>query len=188
MHCMCPSQSTMHFTRWYTHTLTHTLATLVSINHWLHRPESQGNMVIIDWFSKSLCLIYWPGFPTSFETADLIFTNVFHYYGIREDTVSDWGTQDLVWFSFMEKLGVSVSLTSGYHPQACWTCWICWTGKPRHLPFLKDILWWEPRRLGPGPPLGWVCPDLTAPLRHAPDSFPVCAWLATTPVSLKCYP
>lgn len=49
-----------------------------------------------------------------------LFTHVFLHYGIPEDIVSDRGPQftSRVWKAFMECLGVTVSLTSGYRPQA----------------------------------------------------------------------
>ncbi len=45
---------------------------------------------------------------------------VFCYYGIPEDNVSDWGPQFIskVWKAFFTLLGVTVSLSSGYHPQS----------------------------------------------------------------------
>lgn len=54
----------------------------------------------------------------SFETAKMVFKHVFLNYGTPEDPVSYWGHQftSCVWKDFMEKLGVLVSLTSGYHP------------------------------------------------------------------------
>lgn len=41
-------------------------------------------------------------------------------YGIPEDIVSDQGPQFIskVWRNIMDKLGITASLTSGYHPQA----------------------------------------------------------------------
>ena len=46
--------------------------------------------------------------------------HVFWHYGIPEDIVSDCGPQftSSVWKAFMERLGVTVSLTFGYRPQA----------------------------------------------------------------------
>lgn len=56
----------------------------------------------------------------AFHMAKLLFMHVFHYLGIIKDIVSDRGTQftSRVRAGFMEKLRVSVSLTSSYHPQA----------------------------------------------------------------------
>lgn len=65
-------------------------------------------MGIVDHFSKSLCLISVPGFPTAFETAELISNHAFRLFEIPEDIVSD---QDMhfsskVLSSYMEKLEV----------------------------------------------------------------------------------
>lgn len=88
----------------------------------MDEPPSQHTTIIlvIDRFSKSICLIPLPGFPSALETAELIFNHVLRYFGIPEDIVSDQGAQftSAVWRGFMEKLRVSISLTSGYHPQA----------------------------------------------------------------------
>ncbi|KAK3551581.1 hypothetical protein QTP70_019783 [Hemibagrus guttatus] len=53
------------------------------------------------------------------ETAELIFNHVFRYFSIPEDIVSDRGPQFVsrVWRAFFTRLGVAVSLSSGYHPQ-----------------------------------------------------------------------
>ncbi|CAM4517213.1 unnamed protein product [Leuciscus chuanchicus] len=50
----------------------------------------------------------------------MLFTEIFRHFGIPEDIVSDRGPQFIsrVWKSFFKLLGVSVSLTSGYHPQS----------------------------------------------------------------------
>ncbi|KAL1005460.1 hypothetical protein UPYG_G00059420 [Umbra pygmaea] len=60
--------------------------------------------------------------PYAFQTAETLFHHVFRNYGLLEDIVSDRGPQftSRVWRSFMERLGVVVSLTSGYHPQSNW--------------------------------------------------------------------
>ncbi|XP_070985515.1 mucin-5B-like [Oncorhynchus clarkii lewisi] len=54
------------------------------------------------------------------QTAEALFTHVFRHYGVPEDIVSDRGPQftSRVWRAFMERLAVSVSLTSGYHPES----------------------------------------------------------------------
>ncbi|KAK3549142.1 hypothetical protein QTP70_033347 [Hemibagrus guttatus] len=53
------------------------------------------------------------------ETAELMFNHIFRYFGIPEDIVSDRGPQFIsrVWKAFFSRLGVAVSLSSGYHPQ-----------------------------------------------------------------------
>ncbi len=86
-------------------------------------PVSDGHtciLVIIDRFSKFCRLIPLTGLPTALQTAELLFNRVFRYYGIPEDIVSDRGPQFIsrVWKAFFSLLGVTVSLTSGYHPQS----------------------------------------------------------------------
>ncbi len=53
-------------------------------------------------------------------TAESLFNQVFRHFGIPEDIVSDRGPQFIsrVWKAFFSLLGVTISLTSGYHPQA----------------------------------------------------------------------
>ncbi|KAK3569089.1 hypothetical protein QTP86_022132 [Hemibagrus guttatus] len=60
-----------------------------------------------------------PGPPTALETAEYLFNHIFRYYGLPEDIVSDRGPQftSRVWRAFFKRLGVTISLSSGYHPQ-----------------------------------------------------------------------
>ncbi|KAK1799513.1 hypothetical protein P4O66_000395 [Electrophorus voltai] len=60
------------------------------------------------------------GIPTALETADLLFRNVFRQFGLSKDIVSDRGAQftSRLWKELLAKLNITVSLTSGYHPQA----------------------------------------------------------------------
>lgn len=86
-------------------------------------PLSQISTVIlvtIDWFSKFVYLVPLLECPTAFQTAELLCEHICWYFGLTEDIVSDQGPQFIsrVWAGFMEKLGITVSLTSGYHPQA----------------------------------------------------------------------
>ncbi len=86
-------------------------------------PVSDGNtciLVIIDHFSKFCHLIPLAGLPTAMQIAELLFNQVVRYYGIPEDIVSDKGPQFIsrVWKAFFSLLGVTVSLSSGYHPQS----------------------------------------------------------------------
>ena len=90
-------------------------------------PESQGNTVIltvVDRFSRGVRFIPFPSLPTAFQTAETLFHQVFRLFGIPENIVSDRGTQftSQVWAAFMERLGISVSLSSGYHPQTNGQC------------------------------------------------------------------
>ena len=57
---------------------------------------------------------------TALQTEKALFTHVFRHYGVLEDIVSDRCPKftSRVWRAFMERLGVSVSLTSGFHPES----------------------------------------------------------------------
>ncbi|KAK3545337.1 hypothetical protein QTP70_004058 [Hemibagrus guttatus] len=88
----------------------------------INLPDSEGCtcvLVIVDRFSKVCRLIPLPGQPTALETAEHLFNHVFRYYGLPEDIVSDRGPQftSRVWRAFFQCLGVTISLSSGYHPQ-----------------------------------------------------------------------
>ncbi|KAI2647669.1 Transposon Ty3-G Gag-Pol polyprotein [Labeo rohita] len=75
--------------------------------------------VVVDRFSKACKRIPLPGLPTAMNTAQLLFSQIFRHFGIPEDIVSDRGTQftSRVWREFFRLLGVSISLSSGYHPE-----------------------------------------------------------------------
>ncbi|KAI2655269.1 Transposon Tf2-6 polyprotein [Labeo rohita] len=86
-------------------------------------PPSQGHTTIlsvVDRFSKGCRFIPLPKLPTAMETAEALCNSVFRFYGLPEDIVSDRGPQftSRLWASFFHLLGVNVSLTSGYHPEA----------------------------------------------------------------------
>ncbi|KAL0195339.1 hypothetical protein M9458_008911, partial [Cirrhinus mrigala] len=86
-------------------------------------PASNGQTTIlsvVDRFSKGCRFIPFPKLPTAMETAEALCNSVFRFYGLPEDIVSDRGPQftSRLWTSFFRLLGVNVSLTSGYHPQA----------------------------------------------------------------------
>ncbi|KAK3519811.1 hypothetical protein QTP70_006485 [Hemibagrus guttatus] len=70
-------------------------------------------------YQRACKLILLKGLPTALETAEALFGNVFRHFGIPEDIVSDRWPQIIsrVWRGFFKLLGVSVSLSSGYHPQ-----------------------------------------------------------------------
>ncbi len=85
-------------------------------------PNSEGHtcvLVVVDRFSKACRLIPLKGLPTALETAESLFHHVFGNYGLPENIVSDRGPQftSRVWKPFFQLLGVTVSLSSGYHPQ-----------------------------------------------------------------------
>ncbi len=84
-------------------------------------PSSDGNarvLVVIDRFSKSCRLLPLKGLAPARETDEIMFNNIFRHYGISEDIVSDSGPQFIsrVWRAF-SLLGVTISLSLGYHPQ-----------------------------------------------------------------------
>uniref|UniRef100_A0A3B1ID85 Gypsy retrotransposon integrase-like protein 1 n=1 Tax=Astyanax mexicanus TaxID=7994 RepID=A0A3B1ID85_ASTMX len=86
-------------------------------------PPSNGYttiLVIIDRFSKACRLIPLCKLPTAWEMAEKLFENVFRFYGLPEDIVSDRGPQftSQVWRAFCKVLNIHVSLTSGYHPNS----------------------------------------------------------------------
>ncbi|KAL0177237.1 hypothetical protein M9458_026131, partial [Cirrhinus mrigala] len=69
-------------------------------------------LVIVDRFSKACKFLPLKGLPTALETAEHLFQQVFRHFGIPEEIVSDRGPQFI-----SHLLGVSVNLSSGYHPQ-----------------------------------------------------------------------
>ncbi|KAL0151606.1 hypothetical protein M9458_053089 [Cirrhinus mrigala] len=86
-------------------------------------PPSNHNttvLTIIDRFSKACRFIPLPKLPTAWETAQILLHQVFRFYGLPEDIVSDRGPQftSRVWRAFCSQLNINVSLTSGYHPQS----------------------------------------------------------------------
>uniref|UniRef100_A0A8C7WSI3 Integrase catalytic domain-containing protein n=1 Tax=Oryzias sinensis TaxID=183150 RepID=A0A8C7WSI3_9TELE len=86
-------------------------------------PPSQGHKVVltvIDRFSKAAQFIPLPQLSTATDTAGALVHHVFRHHGIPCDIVSDRGPQftSQVWKAFCSALGATVSLTSGYHPQA----------------------------------------------------------------------
>ncbi|KAL0147695.1 hypothetical protein M9458_057004 [Cirrhinus mrigala] len=86
-------------------------------------PSSHGHTTIlsvVDRFSKGCRFIPLPKLPTAMETAEALCNSVFRFYGLPEDIVSDRGPQftSRLWSSFFHLLGVNISLTSGYHPEA----------------------------------------------------------------------
>lgn len=59
-------------------------------------------LVKVDQFSKTCKLMPLPQLPTSIETAETLFNQVFHYFEIPEDVVSDGGQS--IYFSSLEGL------------------------------------------------------------------------------------
>uniref|UniRef100_A0A3B3H730 Gypsy retrotransposon integrase-like protein 1 n=1 Tax=Oryzias latipes TaxID=8090 RepID=A0A3B3H730_ORYLA len=86
-------------------------------------PPSEGKTVIltvVDRFSKMVHFVALPKLPTAKETAEVLLNNVIHLHGLPRDIVSDRGPQFTAkfWAEFCRLLGVSVSLSSGFHPQS----------------------------------------------------------------------
>ncbi|KAL0152574.1 hypothetical protein M9458_052297, partial [Cirrhinus mrigala] len=90
----------------------------IGVDFVTNHPNSEGNICILvtaDRFSKSCKLIPLKGLPTALETAKHVFCN----FGLPEEIVSDQAPQFIshVWKAFFKLLGISVNLSSGYHPQ-----------------------------------------------------------------------
>ncbi|KAL0195414.1 hypothetical protein M9458_008986 [Cirrhinus mrigala] len=84
-------------------------------------PAAEGNtciLVAVDRFSKMCKFVPLKDLPTATETAELLFQHLFRHFGLPEEIVSDRGPQFIshIWKAF-KLLGVSVNLSSGYHPQ-----------------------------------------------------------------------
>lgn len=121
---MCQSQSSQVKASWQTfaftpqHPWTH-----LTMDFLTDLPESQGQstiLVVCYCFFHFLHLLPLPTLPRAFTTAELLFNHILRNFGLPEDIVSDRGVQftSHVWKAFMDKLGITMSLTSGYHPQA----------------------------------------------------------------------
>ncbi|XP_036066925.1 uncharacterized protein LOC118598371 [Oryzias melastigma] len=86
-------------------------------------PPSEGKTVIltvVDRFSKMVRFVALSKLPTAKETAEVLLGNIFRIHGIPRDIVSDRGPQFTAtfWAEFCRLLGISVSLSSGFHPQS----------------------------------------------------------------------
>ncbi|KAK3571047.1 hypothetical protein QTP86_001297 [Hemibagrus guttatus] len=95
----------------------------LSVDFLTDLPDSGGFttvMVVVDRFSKGCRLIPLKGLPTVMQLAEAMFQHVFRNFGLPEDIVSDRGSQftSWVWGSLCARLGIGVSLSSGYHPQS----------------------------------------------------------------------
>ncbi|KAK3537590.1 hypothetical protein QTP70_016616 [Hemibagrus guttatus] len=95
----------------------------LSVDFLTDLPDSGGFttvMVVVDRFSKGCKLIPLKGLPTALQSAEAMFNHVFRNFGLPEDIVSDRGPQftSRVWGSLCARLGIGVSLSSGYHPQS----------------------------------------------------------------------
>lgn len=87
LHSLCPVEGSLH-----THSpLIGKLMPLPTLTSYCSRfHQFQGNtafMLIIDWFSKTLCLIPLPSPSKIFYTTELLFTHISRYFGIHKDIV-----------------------------------------------------------------------------------------------------
>ncbi|KAI2644103.1 Transposon Tf2-6 polyprotein [Labeo rohita] len=85
-------------------------------------PLSSGKTVVltvVDRFSKAVHFIPLPKLPSVRETAAVVLHHVFRIHGLPVNVVSDRGPQFVsrFWTEFCRQLGVTASLSSGYHPQ-----------------------------------------------------------------------
>ncbi|KAK3532853.1 hypothetical protein QTP70_000252 [Hemibagrus guttatus] len=95
----------------------------LSVDFLTDLPDSGGHtavLVVVDRFSKGCKLIPLKGLPSAMQTAEALFLHVFRNFGLPEDIVSDRGSQftSWMWGSLCARLGIGVSLSSGYHPQS----------------------------------------------------------------------
>uniref|UniRef100_A0A7N8YQF8 Gypsy retrotransposon integrase-like protein 1 n=1 Tax=Mastacembelus armatus TaxID=205130 RepID=A0A7N8YQF8_9TELE len=86
-------------------------------------PKSQGMTTILtvcDRFSKMVHFVPLPQLPSAPEMARILADHVFRLHGLPQDIVSDRGPQFVAkfWREFCKLLNISVSLSSGFHPQS----------------------------------------------------------------------
>uniref|UniRef100_A0A3B1IMZ3 Gypsy retrotransposon integrase-like protein 1 n=1 Tax=Astyanax mexicanus TaxID=7994 RepID=A0A3B1IMZ3_ASTMX len=99
----------------------------IAVDYVTDLPPSNGYttiLTIVDRFSRGVKFVPFATIPTAFQTAQAIYEVVFRHFGIPEDILSDRGPQftSRVWRAFFEHLGVTVSLTSGFHPTSNGMC------------------------------------------------------------------
>ncbi|XP_026164228.1 uncharacterized protein LOC113131342 [Mastacembelus armatus] len=85
-------------------------------------PPSLGNttiLTIVDRFSKMVHFVPLPRLPSALRTAQALVDHVVRLHGIPQEIVSDRGPQFIAtsWREFCRLLGITLSLSSGYHPQ-----------------------------------------------------------------------
>lgn len=86
-------------------------------------PVSKGCSVVftvVDRFSKMAHFVPLPKLPSAPEAAQILIDHVIRLHGFPEDVVSDRGPQfvDWFWMEFCRILGITISLSSGFHPQS----------------------------------------------------------------------
>ncbi len=133
------------------------LMSLVTPKRWTLSETCHNTLVtrvfaVVVQFSKSCCLIPLKGLPTMMESTELLFQNIFQYFGIAEDIVSDRRPHFIsrVWKSFFDLLCVTLSLSSAVERAE---------GKidPGSLGIPVNLLPWQPEFLKPVPELGHIC-------------------------------
>lgn len=68
----------------------------IAVDFIIDLPKSEGKTVILvitNQFSRSLRLILLESLPTAFKLVELMFNQVFNFFGLPEDVVSDHGPQ-----------------------------------------------------------------------------------------------
>ncbi|KAL7865625.1 hypothetical protein SRHO_G00108720 [Serrasalmus rhombeus] len=122
-------QNPTYITHWQTDAVACTFSPRyqIAVDFVTDLPISDGYTVVltvIDRFSNGVRFIPFTQLPNALQMAECLFNLVFRLFGIPENIVSDRGTQftSQVWRVFMERLGITVSLTSGYHPQSNGQC------------------------------------------------------------------
>uniref|UniRef100_A0A8C6NU91 Gypsy retrotransposon integrase-like protein 1 n=1 Tax=Nothobranchius furzeri TaxID=105023 RepID=A0A8C6NU91_NOTFU len=85
-------------------------------------PNSKGKTVIltvVDRFSKMVHAIPLQRLPSAQQLAEVVVRHVFRLHGLPENITSDRGPQFVAafWKEFCRLLGITVSLSSGFHPQ-----------------------------------------------------------------------
>lgn len=124
IHQVCPKLLSPSITHRKTGTNTPSLEALAPPESYFitDLPNLEGNtcvLIIVDQFFKSCKFIPLKGLLTTVETAELLFHHIFCHFGLPKEIVSDPGPQFIshVWKVFFKLLGVSVNLSSSYHPQ-----------------------------------------------------------------------
>lgn len=76
-------------------------------------------LVVVDRFSKSCQFIPFNSLPSALHVAEALFQSMFRCYGLAS-ILSDRGPQFISkdWKAVFHKVGVTVSLTSGYYPES----------------------------------------------------------------------
>lgn len=86
-------------------------------------PLSKGMttiLVVVDHLTKMANFIPVKGVPSAEDTAEVMVREVFKLHGIPHDVVSDREVQftSKFWRSFCSALGVTINLSSAFHPQS----------------------------------------------------------------------